>query len=83
MRGCPGLFTLAWPDTEHVGLCNTILLIGEGGIQRPDGKCMRTRGFVQKWLDGNIERAQGLVVEVVQKIPKQAQVKTRTLGKIQ
>lgn len=81
MRCRSGLLARAWPDTEHVGLGNTILLVGERRIQRANGECMRPCGFVQKWPNGRIERTQSLIIQVIQKIPEQTQVKLGSLGK--
>ena len=55
MRRGACLLTRTWPDTEHMSLLDTVLLIGKRGIQRPDRECMRARGFVQVGLDCSIE----------------------------
>ena len=83
MRCGAGLFALTRPDTEHMCLFNTVLLIGERGIERAHGKCMCTCGFVQERSNCGIECPQCLVIEVIQKIPEQAKVKACIFGKIE
>ena len=77
------LFGGTWTDTEHMRLLNPVLLIGERCIQRADSKGMRPGALVDIRLECEVKRAQCLVVKVVEEIPEQTQVKTRTFGEIE
>lgn len=82
MRRGAELFARARTNVEHMGLRYAILLIGKRRIQGAYGKRMRTGGFMQKRPNGGVKSSQRLVIQVIQKIPEQAQVKPRLLWKI-
>jgi len=64
-------------------LVNSILLVGEGRIEGTDGKRMCLGRLVAIGPDRRIKGPQGLVIKIIQVIPEQAQIKARTLGKIE
>jgi len=81
VRVSSGLGSCTRADTEHMGLVDAILLIRERGIQSANREGMCTSGFVKVGFNRLVERPQSLVIQVVQEIPEQAQVKAGVFRK--
>lgn len=63
------------PDAEHVFFFYPVLLVRKRSIQGSDRKRVAPGTLVQVWFQRGIKGPQSTVIQVIQEIPEQAEVK--------